>query len=877
METYKLTEMTFTYPGREKPALSSVSLSVKQGEFITVCGKSGCGKTTLLRLLKPQLAPHGTRKGTVFFGGEPIEALDERRAAAEIGLVMQSPENQVVTDKVWHEMAFGLESLGYSTDEIRTRVAETASFFGISNWFHNKVTDLSGGQKQILNLASVMVMQPDVLLLDEPTSRLDPIAASEFLKMLQKINRELGITVILSEHRLEEALPLSDRVIVLDEGRVIADAPPENIGILLKEHEMFDALPAPIRVYSSLDPGPASPVTVRDGKVWLRQFSETHEKNEVLIKPRECVQSDTAIELKDIFFRYEKTLPDVIKGLSVKIKKGEIFAILGGNGAGKTTALSVIAGVLSPYRGKVIKNGGLKISLLPQNPALLFNKKTVYLDLLDILRGSNLSEEDKKERVLGVASLCRIENLLDFHPYDISGGEQQRAAFAKILLLSPDVLLLDEPTKGLDAHFKKIFADILAELKADGKTIIIVSHDIDFCAEFADRCAMFFDGAIVSSGPPDKFFAGKSFYTTAANRMARDILPKAVLADDIILAFGGIIKEGKENKTKDLLKREEDLKKNVKAEKRKPFKSALGVFCVLSLVLLCVLQAKDLLHIDINIVQLIAAILFGGACLCFISKKQFDIPAAAMQKKETHSKKALIAALFILLAVPLTIYFGIYYLDDKKYLFISILIIIETLIPFSMIFESRNPKAREIVLISVLCALGTAGRTAFFMLPQFKPVVALIIISGACLGGEVGFLVGAITAFVSNMVFGQGPWTPWQMFVFGIIGFLAGVLCRKGIIKKTKLSLCLFGFFAALIIYGGIMNPAAILMFQPSPNKDMLLSSYISGFPFDLIHAASTAFFLWFIAEPMIEKIERIKLKYGLLLHQKGTVPFWYF
>ena len=446
----------------------------------------------------------------------------------------------------------------------------------------------------------------------------------------------------------------------------------------------------------------------------------------------------------------------------------------------------------------------------------------------------------------------------------MSGGEQQRAAFAKLLLLSPDVLLLDEPTKGLDASFKKTFAEILCRLKGDGKTIVIVSHDIDFCAEYADRCAMFFDGAIVSSDAPQLFFAGKSFYTTAANRMARDILPSALLADDIIKAFGGEIKENKTQK--------KDYSKNITFEKeeitsrkkRAPLKTALGLISFFSFVFLLILQAKEMLSIDINLVQLFAAILLSITFICFIPKKEFKVSKSQFQKTQKLKKSTIVAALLFLLAVPFTIYIGVYHLGDRKYLFISFLIIIETLIPFSLFFENRNPGAREIVLISVLCALGATGRTAFFMLPQFKPVLALIIISGVCLGSEIGFLVGAVTAFASNMVFGQGPWTPWQMFVFGIIGFLSGVLCKKGIIKKTKLSLCLFGIFAA-IIYGAIMNPAAIIMFQPNPNKDMILASYISGFPIDMIHAASTAFFLWFIAEPMIEKIERIKLKYGLI------------
>lgn len=189
----------------------------------------------------------------------------------------------------------------------------------------------------------------------------------------------------------------------------------------------------------------------------------------------------------------------------------------------------------------------------------------------------------------------------------------------------------------------------------------------------------------------------------------------------------------------------------------------------------------------------------------------------------------------------------------------------ETLLPFCMMFEHRKPQARELVVVSVLCALAVSGRAAFSMLPQFKPVAALVIIGGVCFGGETGFLTGAVTAFVSNFFFGQGPWTPWQMFAFGLIGLLAGILFQKGMISKTKGSLSAFGFLVTFIIYGGIMNPASVIMWQNSINGAMLLSAYAMGLPFDLIHAFSTAFFLWFIAEPMIEKLERIKIKYGLI------------
>jgi len=820
MESFKFENLSFSYPDRCNKTLENINFSVNQGEFVLLCGKSGCGKTTLLRLLKSSISPFGEISGNIYFNGKLLSNCDVREQASGIGFVMQNPDNQIVTDKVWHELAFGLESLGYKQSEIRTRVSEMAAFFGIQNWFYKKVTDLSGGQKQLLNLASVMVMQPSVLVLDEPTGQLDPIAAGEFLNSLEKINRELGTTVILAEHRLEAAFPMADRVIVMDNGKIIANDTPEKIGRNLKEtnHDMYKALPTPVRIYGEVPNSLACPLTVRDGRYWLEKYSKENTLNLEAI-PEDTVQNndDTVIEIKDAWFRYEKDMPDVIKGFNLTVYKGELFCLLGGNGTGKTTALSLISGLNKPYRGDVLISGksiskiknlynGL-LGVLPQNPQSVFVKKTVYLDLLEALSEKKLTDNEIEKKIQNTASLCRIETLLNSHPYDLSGGEQQRAALAKILLAEPEILLLDEPTKGMDAQFKEEFADILSDLKINGVTILMVTHDIEFCAQYADRCALVFDGSITSVDTPRNFFKGKNFYTTSANRMARTILPDAVLAEDIILACGG------------------------KAEKkeRKVRKAQLG-------------------EIEKN------------------PQKSIDIEVIDVSKKDRKLNKRTLWGIFsILILIPLTICAGVFFFENRKYYFISLLIILETMIPFLMVFESRKPKAREIIVISVLCGIAVAGRTAFFMVPGFKPIVSIIIISAVCFGGETGFLVGAISGFVSNFFFGQGPWTPWQMFALGIIGFIAGTLFKNGFLRKTKTSLCIFGFLATFIIYGGIINPSSVIMWQNKITREMILSAYVAGIPFDLVHALGTAFFLWVISNPMIEKLERIKLKYGLI------------
>ncbi|WP_068776130.1 ECF transporter S component [Paenibacillus sp. FJAT-26967] len=235
------------------------------------------------------------------------------------------------------------------------------------------------------------------------------------------------------------------------------------------------------------------------------------------------------------------------------------------------------------------------------------------------------------------------------------------------------------------------------------------------------------------------------------------------------------------------------------------------------------------------------------------------------QENRRLSRRTLLAALLILILIPATILLGVFVLNDRKYYFISLLIVLYTMIPFAMVFENRKPQARELIVIAVLAAIAVAGRAAFFMLPQFKPVVAIVIIAGVSFGAEAGFLVGAIAGFVSNFYFGQGPWTPWQMFCFGIIGFLAGVLFKKGLLQKSKLSLCIYGGVSTFVIYGGIINLGSLMMFTSQFSWPALLATYASGFWFDLVHAIATVFFLFVLSRPMFEKLDRIKMKYGLI------------
>ena len=552
MALFEIRNLTFTYPGQEKPALTDLSFSLEQGEFLVVCGKSGCGKSTLLRHFKTAMSPYGERKGQILLEGRELDTVSVREQGARIGYVLQSPDNQLVTDKVWHELAFGLENLGYETGTIRLRVAEMASFFGIQTWFEKNVDELSGGQKQLLNLAAVLAMQPDLLVLDEPTSQLDPLAAGDFLATLRKINAELGTTILIIEHRLEEVLAYADRVMVMENGRILALDEPAKLPARIRDKDMFRAMPVPMRIFEALSGEGFSPVTVREGREWLEKWVKGREAagsigeearqnggyQEETVEQAGKAASEVVIEARDVWFRYEKELPDVVRDLNLTVRKGELYCLLGGNGTGKSTTLSLLGRIRKPYRGKLFLKGkelgryrenelyGAVLGILPQNPQCLFVKDTVEKDLREMSKD--------EERLRDVIAKTEIGHLLNSHPYDLSGGEQQRAALAKVLLLNPEIILLDEPTKGLDGFYKQKLAEILKGLTKEGRTILMVSHDIEFCAEYGDTCALFFHGGVVTSAPARQFFAGNSFYTTAANRMARKWYPDAVTAKDVI-------------------------------------------------------------------------------------------------------------------------------------------------------------------------------------------------------------------------------------------------------------------------------------------------------------------------------------------------------
>ena len=579
MNLVEIKDFGFSYPESSRKVLEHVNLNIKEGTLNVIMGRSGCGKSTLLRQLKSVLAPAGEKEGEILYRNIPLRDTDHRTQSQEIGFVMQNPDNQIVTDKVWHELAFGLESLGYDNATIRLRVAEMASYFGIQKWFYKNVSELSGGQKQLLNLASVMAMHPSLLILDEPTSQLDPIAASDFLETVKKINRDIGTTVLLTEHRLQDIIPYADRVFVMDEGTLFLEGTPREIGTKLKEqhHGMFLSMPVPMQIYAGTESALTCPLTVSEGRQWIREYIEEkgikkeqiQQANQRLEKKGEKNENETtgffghfkrqkentppAIQMKDVWFRYEKDSPDVIQDLSLEVKKGEFYGLVGGNGTGKSTTLSLLGRVHQPYSGRIYLDGkdlrsfsdrelyGGYLGVMPQNPQSIFLKKTVLEDLYSVIGGrkerpsSEYPISMKKEKAIeGIVSLTHLEGLLNRHPYDLSGGEQQRLALAKVLLLRPKILLMDEPTKGMDAEYKEELGSILKKLQSHGMTIFMISHDVEFVAEYADTTGLFFEGNVVTSKKTGDFFAGNNFYTTAANRMARGLFPEAVTGKDVV-------------------------------------------------------------------------------------------------------------------------------------------------------------------------------------------------------------------------------------------------------------------------------------------------------------------------------------------------------
>lgn len=545
MALLKIKDLNFKYSLGTNLVLKDINLEVEQGDFVVICGDSGCGKSTLIKHLKKELIPYGSYSGEVLLNDKDIREMSLHESATSIGYVMQNPENQIVTDKVWHELAFGLENIGTPLPIMRRKVAEIANYFGIQSLFRQNTASLSGGQKQLINLASTLLLQPNILILDEPTSQLDPVVATEFIQTLKKINEEFFTTIIIVEHRLEELMKCANMVVVMDDGQIIAQGDPTDISNELKKvnplHPVFKALPISMRVASTLDVVSPMPLNIKEGRIMLLNMFEKPMFKYLDVNER-VLLNNPLIELKDVYFRYEKNSKDILRGVNFIVNKGELYCIVGGNGSGKTTAINNIAGLLKPYRGKIIIDGvninkkdlpEHTIGYLPQNPTLLFYEDSVIKDLRDVFKNAK-DKELKEKKMWQLIDELGIKDILEQHPYDISGGEQQKVALIKLLINEPKILLLDEPTKGLDSSAKETFANILKHLINQDITIILISHDIEFCAEYAHRVAFFFDGDVISVDTPNNFFKDNNFYTTSASKLTKGIFENTTTYEEVI-------------------------------------------------------------------------------------------------------------------------------------------------------------------------------------------------------------------------------------------------------------------------------------------------------------------------------------------------------
>lgn len=521
-------DLRFAYPGAEAPVLDGLDWSVPQGAFALLVGGTGSGKSTLLSLLKPEIAPTGECAGELRVLGESVADMDVRASAERVGYVFQDPENQIVCETVWHEMAFGLENLGMSRDEMRRRVAETSYFFGLEDWLHRDTDTLSGGRKQLLSLAAVLALRPRVLLLDEPTSQLDPVAEKSFLHALFRVNRELGCTVVVATHQPRPMLEYATCAYRIEGGCICKVA---DIASLGHREELFSgeasgwgaSRRAKNGVFSSasgqlgsLDPRAGAP----GAEKWLKSDKSGEFEAQILpqgdsgapsraggcrILPK--MHAGSATTLAGSWFRYDRASGWVLRGLDASFSAGAVHAVVGGNGCGKSTMLSVLAKTVKLQRGHM-ERGAASTALLPQNPKALLVAETVRDELMEWASTCGYDEGAAQER----AAQLGLDGLDGRHPYDLSGGQRQLLALAKLLLIGPELLLLDEPTKGLDLVSRRIIARTLRDHAKAGGTVIMATHDLDFAEQVADDIAMMFDGEIACMEPPADFFADNVFY-----------------------------------------------------------------------------------------------------------------------------------------------------------------------------------------------------------------------------------------------------------------------------------------------------------------------------------------------------------------------------
>ncbi|WP_227014026.1 ABC transporter ATP-binding protein [Paenibacillus psychroresistens] len=550
MAQLELKNINYTYPGQQHAALTEINLSVKEGEFVVVCGQTGSGKSSLLKLMKPELLPAGELTGNITFAEKQLSSYKHIELSQNIGMVMQNPESQIVMDRVMEELIFSMENVGISPLQMRKRIAEIAQFFNLEPLLTKSIIELSGGQRQMINLAAVMVLQPKVLLLDEPTAQLDPVAAREFLQLVRRVNEEFGITVLMAEHRLEDVWPLADQICLMENGEIKAYGTPDQL-IHSDQAEIELYLPPVGKLFRKLGMSEGSLLSIKDAKL---RFASWHADLQIKLLAINSKQNSSMLRqeppiltCKDIYFQYGKKANPILQHVTLDIHAGDFLTIFGANGSGKSTLLQILCGLLKEQSGEVLFEGKAvkrieetlrytRFGYLSQNPVLHFTEETVEKELNSA--AERALKLNIKVDLAQTIDEFELSELLQQHPYDLSGGEKQKLALGCILMMKPSILFLDEPTKGLDPRSKEILSQRLNKEQSSGKAIVMVSHDIEFAAAHANRCAMLFDGRIVADAEPAGFFSGNYFYTTAINRLVRDWYPNAITDKDVVELCG---------------------------------------------------------------------------------------------------------------------------------------------------------------------------------------------------------------------------------------------------------------------------------------------------------------------------------------------------
>jgi energy-coupling factor transport system ATP-binding protein len=566
MALYEIKDLSFSYEESGKLVLENINCHINKGDIAVICGPSSSGKTTLLRHLKKEVLPVGKLTGDIYYKGENIVKTNSNERVSQVGIVYQNPESQMVMDNVIHELAFSLENMGCMASEMMVKIGELVTYFGLEESLEKQVHELSGGQKQMINICAALILYPEVLILDEPTAQLDPVASKELIKMIVELNQELGITIIISEHRLDEVLQYADQIIYLEEGHILYDGGREKVLKKMSEGERANYFLPEISRLFHLDRRSNGnrpiPITVKEGRELAEEIMLdlcVSEKDKVEDDNQHHNQGDDGglvnqvnrkekkqailINCKELYYMYNKEADLVLKGLDLQIRKGDFIGIIGGNGSGKTTLLKIMAKLLRPTRGKVLyENKGInqkkerdirsKIGYVAQNTMLHITRESVLEELNGVKEKYHIG--DNENWVLEIIKAFDLEPIYHRHPYDLSGGERQKLVIAMALLKRPSVLMLDEPIKGLDPYSKAQMASILKGLNKKGMTIIMVSHDVEFIAKHVGQCAMLFNGDVVYYGGTKTLLKSNYFYTTKINKVMKPICNDLITIEDVM-------------------------------------------------------------------------------------------------------------------------------------------------------------------------------------------------------------------------------------------------------------------------------------------------------------------------------------------------------